>query len=87
MSSAMVSGQTFRENYFLDTRDSELFYEVSDLNRMYFLQTTEGLYDIWPALIGSTASEALAKYETQFETKTEQYLLPHIVTIYEVYGD
>ena len=75
------------KNYFLDTRDSQLFYEVSDRNRMYFLQTTEGLYDIWPGLIGSTAAEALAKYENQLITKTEQYLLPHIVTIYEVYGD
>jgi hypothetical protein len=75
------------KNYFLDTRDSALFYELADPDKTYFQQTTDGLYDIWPALIASSATEALAKYEEFLITRTEKYLLPHIVTAYEIYGD
>jgi hypothetical protein len=75
------------KNYFLDSRDSEFFYEISDLKNTYFLQTTDGLYDIWPALISSSATEALAKYEDFLIGRAEKYLLPHVVTAYEIYGD
>ena len=75
------------KNYFLDSRDSAFFYEIADRGKTYFLQTTDGLYDIWPELVAKTASEALAKYEDFLKERTEKYLIPHLVTAYQIYPD
>ena len=75
------------KNFFLDPRDSELFYELADVDKTYFFATMDGLFDIWNDFLVRTPSETLAKFKDIQYSKSEKNLLPRLRTAYEIYGE
>ncbi len=75
------------KNFFLDPRDSELFYELADADKTYFFATMDGLFDIWNDFLVRTPSETLAKFKDIQYSKSEKNLLPRLRTAYEIYGE
>ena len=75
------------KNYFLDTRDSKFFVEISDYKNTYFFATMDGLFDVWNEIVVRKPSEALAKYKDIMYDKAEKNLLPRLRTSYNTFGE
>ena len=74
-------------NYFLDRRDAEFFYSLSDADHTYFFPTMDGIFGIWNSFLVSKPSEALEKEENIQYTVAEKQLVSRAKTIADVYLD
>lgn len=76
-------------NYFLDKRDAEYFYSLSDIEHAYYFPSMDGMYDdIWPHLAGDKKPlEVLESKEESMYLRAEEHLLPRSKTVLELYGN
>ncbi|MBO5036850.1 MAG: extracellular solute-binding protein [Clostridia bacterium] len=75
-------------NYFLDRRDAEYYYSLSDIEHAYYFPSMDRMYDdIWPPLAEKNPIEVLEAQEESMYARAEEHLIPRSNSIIEVYGE